>query len=162
MEDLDMRTNYLDLAPFRRATVGFDRLFDFMNNTRFDNGNGYPPFDIEKHGEDRYQIRLALAGFTPEEVELVVQENDLTIRGHKEQKRDGSEQYLHRGIAAGSFERRFQLADYVQVESAELVNGVLSISLKREVPESKKPRRIEIAGGHRAVEHQPEREKETA
>src|SRR3954469_12145375 len=92
-------TNYLDLAPFRRATVGFDRLFDFLNNTSLETGDNYPPFDIEKQGEDRYQIRLALAGFSPDDVEVVVQENALTVRGRKEEQAQPAEQFLHRGIA---------------------------------------------------------------
>jgi molecular chaperone IbpA len=158
-----MRTNYLDLAPFRRTTVGFDRLFDFINKTSASTADDYPPFDIEKEGEDRYRICIALAGFGPNEVEVVVQENALTIRGQKEHGTEPEERYLHRGISSRSFERRFQLADYVQVESAQMENGVLSIALKREVPDSKKPHRIKISNSApAAVEHRSEHETEAA
>jgi len=139
-----MRTSYLDLAPYRRSTVGFDRLFDFMTNSGGSNADdSYPPYDIERLDEDSYRITLAVAGFRPDEVEVVAQQNLLTISGKKAEE-DKPEGYIHRGIARRSFERRFQLADFVQVKSAEFENGLLTITLKREVPEAMKPRKIEI------------------
>ena len=140
-----MRTNF-DFAPYRRSTIGFDRLFDLLeSSTRADSGS-HPPFDIERHGEDRYSITLAIAGFGPDEVEIVAQNNLLTVTGRKSDA-DGNTQYLYRGIPASAFERQFQLADFVVVEGANFENGLLHIQLKREVPEAMKPRRIEINGG---------------
>jgi molecular chaperone IbpA len=138
-----MRTNF-DFAPFRRSTVGFDRLFDMLETSaRGDLTEGYPAFDLEKDGEDSYRITLAVAGFRPDEIEIVAQQNQLIVTGRKEE--DGSfDRYLHRGIAARPFERRFQLADFIEVRSATFENGLISIALKREVPETMKPRRIEI------------------
>ena len=140
-----MRTNF-DFAPYRRSTVGFDRLFDLLETgIRGDGADGYPPFDIERQGEDSYRITLAVAGFRPDEIEVVAQQNQLTITGTlTEDKNEG--QYLHRGIAARPFERRFQLADFVEVRSAGLDNGLLRIDLQRVVPEAMKPRKIEISG----------------
>ena len=140
-----MRTaTYLDLAPYRRSTVGFDRLFDLMNNATVEPGDSFPAFDIEKLGEDTYRITLAVPGFRPEEIEVEAQQNLLTVTGRKGDD-EPQEGYLHRSIATRPFERRFQLADFVVVQSASLDNGLLSISLKREVPEAKKPRRIAIS-----------------
>lgn len=140
-----MRTNF-DFSPYRRSTVGFDRLFDLLESTaRTETVDSYPPFDIERESEDSYQITLAVAGFRPDEIEIVAQSNQLTVSGRKgEEKDDG--RYLHRGIATRAFERRFQLADFVQVQHASFDNGLLRIALKREIPEAMKPRRIEIAG----------------
>lgn len=137
-----MRTNF-DFTPYRRSTVGFDRLFDlFETNGRAD-VEEYPSFDIEKNGDDRYRITLAVAGFRRDDIEIVAQSNQLTVIGRRaEEPETGS--YLHRGIAIRPFERRFQLADYVIVEGATFENGLLSISLMREVPEAMRPRRIEI------------------
>ena len=138
-----MRTNF-DFTPYRRSTVGFDRLFDLLeSSTRSEGGDGYPPFDLVKDGDDSYRITLAVAGFAPDEIEIVAQQNQLVVTGRKD---DGgsSEGYLHRGIAARPFERRFQLADFIEVRSARFENGLLTIALKREVPEAMKPRRIEI------------------
>jgi molecular chaperone IbpA len=144
-----MRTNF-DFTPYRRSTVGFDRLFDLLETgLRNEMPDGYPPFDIEKEGEDSYRITLAVAGFRPDEIEVVAQENQLTVTGRKDQDKDDS-RYLHRGIATRAFERRFQLADFVQVQNASFDNGLLTIALKREVPEAMKPRRIEISGGSAA------------
>jgi len=138
-----MRTNF-DFAPFRRSTVGFDRLFDLLEGTtRLDTVEGYPPFDIERESEDSYRITLAAAGFRPDEIEVVAHNNQLTISGRKGEEKDTG-QYLHRGIATRAFERRFQLADFVQVRDASFDNGLLQISLRREVPEAMKPRRISI------------------
>lgn len=139
-----MRTNF-DFAPYRRSTVGFDRLFNLLEaGARED--DGYPPFDILKDGEDSYRITLAVAGFRPEDIEVVAQQNLLTVTG-KRADDDGKGEYLHRGIAARAFERRFQLADFIEAGDASFENGLLSISLKRVVPEAMKPRRIEISGG---------------
>jgi len=140
-----MRTNF-DFTPYRRSTVGFDRLFDLLEtSTRPDHGDGYPPYDLEKLGEDRYRITLAVAGFGPDEIEITAHQNQLIVSGRKADDADGEEgRWLHRGIATRAFDRRFQLADFIEVESANFENGLLSIALKREVPEAMKPRRIEI------------------
>jgi len=139
-----MRTNF-DFAPYRRSTVGFDRLFNLLEaGARED--DAYPPFDILKDGEDSYRITLAVAGFRPEDIEVVAQQNLLTVTG-KRAEDDGKGEYLHRGIAARAFERRFQLADFVEAGDASFENGLLSIVLKRVVPEAMRPRRIEISGG---------------
>lgn len=136
--------NYLDLAPYRRSTVGFDRLFDLMNNTAQDASDTYPPFDIERLGDGTYRITLAVAGFGPEQLEVVAQQNQLTVKGIRPDAEQQAE-FLHHGIDTRSFERRFQLADFVIVQSAALENGLLTITLKREVPEAKKPRKIDIS-----------------
>ncbi|ALR19236.1 heat-shock protein [Tardibacter chloracetimidivorans] len=142
-----MRTNF-DFAPYRRSTVGFDRLFNLLEaGARED--DGYPPFDILKDGEDSYRITLAVAGFRPEDIEVVAQQNQLTVTG-KRAEDNGKGDYLHRGIAARAFERRFQLADFVEAGNASFENGLLSIALKRVVPEAMKPRRIEIGGSNAA------------
>jgi molecular chaperone IbpA len=144
-----MRTSF-DFTPYRRSTVGFDRLFDLLENgARGDAADAYPPFDIVREGEDSYRITLAVAGFRADEIEIVAQQNQLTVSG-KHADADDKRDYLHRGIATRTFERRFQLADFVQVGSAHCENGLLSIELKRVVPETMKPRRIEI-GGDRAA-----------
>ena len=141
-----MRTNF-DFTPFRRSTVGFDRLFDLLETgQRPETADSYPPFDIVRNDEDNYRITLAVAGFRPDEIEIVAQQNQLTVTGHKaEDKEPGA--YLHRGIAARPFERRFQLADFIEAGNARFENGLLSIELKRVVPEAMKPRKIEIGGG---------------
>ena len=142
-----MRTNF-DFAPYRRSTVGFDRLFNLLEaGARED--DGHPPFDILKDGEDSYRITLAVAGFRPEDIEVVAQQNQLTVTG-KRAEDNGKGDYLHRGIAARAFERRFQLADFVEAGNARFENGLLSIDLKRVVPEAMKPRRIEIGGSNAA------------
>jgi molecular chaperone IbpA len=141
-----MRTNF-DFTPYRRSSVGFDRLFDLLETgMRGDPADSYPPFDIAKDGADSYRITLAVAGFRPDEIEIVAQQNQLTVTGKRAEATDEG-QYLHRGIAARPFERRFQLADFVQVNSASFENGLLTIQLKRVVPEAMKPRRIEIGSG---------------
>lgn len=136
-----MRTNF-DFAPYRRSTVGFDRLFNLLEAGSRDD-DGYPPFDIVKDGDDNYRITLAVAGFRPEDIEVVAQQNLLTIKGAPAGD-DGKGEFLHRGIAARSFERRFQLADFVEAGDAGFDNGLLSIGLRRVVPEAMKPRRIAI------------------
>jgi molecular chaperone IbpA len=145
MEDRKMRTNF-DFAPFRRSTVGFDRLFDLLENSGgAPQGENYPPFDLERTGDDSYRITLAVAGFTQEDIELTAQQNLLIVAGRKNGEQEG--RYIHRGIATRAFERRFGLADFVQVKGAELKDGMLFIELVREIPEAMKPRRIEIGGG---------------
>jgi len=139
-----MRT--FDLAPFYRSTVGFDRLFSMLDQfSGFDGAApGYPPYNIERTGENDYRITLAVAGFSEAELSVGAKENTLTIRGEKaEEQKSG--QLLHQGIAARAFERVFQLADYVQVKGAALRNGLLHVDLVREVPEAKKPRTISIS-----------------
>ncbi|MFN4309343.1 MAG: Hsp20 family protein [Ferrovibrio sp.] len=136
-----------DFAPLLRSSVGFDhvnRLFELAS--RVDEATAsYPPYNIEKRGEDAYRITMAVAGFKPEELEVTVKENSLLITGKAaEQPADGEVTYLHRGIARRAFERRFELADTVKVVGAELNDGLLHIALKREVPEAKKPRQIPI------------------
>jgi molecular chaperone IbpA len=140
-----MRTN-IDFAPFRRSTVGFDRLFDMLENgSSLLAGDNYPPFDIVQDGADQYRITLAVAGFRQDEIDITAKQNLLVVSGHKAE--DGSGNYVHRGIATRSFERRFALGDYVQVRGAELKDGLLTIELAREIPEEMKPRRIEIGTG---------------
>jgi len=144
-EDLEMRTNF-DFTPYRRSTVGFDRLFDLLETgMRGDGLDGYPPFDIARDGEDSYRITVAVAGFRPDEIEVVAQQNQLTITGKRGEDKDCGE-YLYRGIAARPFERRFQLADFIEVRSANFENGLLTIALQRVVPEAMRPRKIEIGG----------------
>jgi molecular chaperone IbpA len=147
-----MRTNF-DFTPFRRSTVGFDRLFDLLENgAGWQGSDNYPPFDLERISEDGYRISLAVAGFRPEEIDVTAQQNLLIVTGRKSD--EGAGQYIHRGIATGAFERRFGLADYVQVRSAELKDGMLAIELVREIPEEMKPRKIEIGGGRAQVSDQ--------
>ncbi len=143
-----MRTNF-DFTPYRRSTVGFDRLFDLLETGMPGDApaDGYPPFDIVREGEDSYRITLAVAGFAPNEIEIVAQQNQLTVTGERAENADKRE-YLHRGIATRAFERRFQLADFIEVGNAHFENGLLSIELKRVIPEAMKPRRIEIGGGN--------------
>ena len=137
-----MRT--FDFAPLYRSTVGFDRIFDLLDQANHPEGmTGWPPYDIERIEENAYRITMALAGFAPEEIELTQHENRLLVNGQKAEKPNAV--YLHRGIAHRSFRQTFNLADHVKVEHAELRDGVLTIELKREVPEALKPRRIEIA-----------------
>ncbi len=141
-----MRT--IDLTPLYRSAVGFDRLAALLETaTKADAPAGYPPYNIETTGGDTYRIEIAVAGFRPEELNVDVKENVLTIAGRKAANTDDGKRYLHRGLAERNFERRFQLADYVMVTEAGLADGLLSISLKRELPESMKPRRIEIGAG---------------
>src|SRR5579872_5397872 len=138
-----MRT--LDFTPYRQSTIGFDRLFDLLETGRGVTTDGYPPFDIVKEGEDSYRITLAVAGFRPDEIEIVAQQNQLAVSAqHKPE--DDKVQYLHRGIATRSFERKFQLADFIEVGSARFEHGLLTIELKRVVPEAMKPRKVAISG----------------
>ena len=133
-----------DLAPLYRSTVGFDRLFSALDQfVAADAAPTYPPYNIERTAENAYRITVAVAGFTEADLSIEVRENALTLKG--ERKGDAKAEFLHQGIAARAFERRFQLADYVQVTGATLENGLLHVDLVREVPEAKKPRRIQIA-----------------
>ena len=149
-----MRT--YDFTPLYRSAVGFDRLANLLENASraTSQDTGYPPYNIETTGENAYRIEIAVAGFSPDELNIEVKENLLTVTGRKTANDDGAAQktYLHRGLAERDFERRFQLADYVVVTEANLVNGLLSISLKRELPEALKPRRIEIGAGQPLIE----------
>ena len=138
-----MRT--FDLAPLYRSTVGFDRLFSMLDG--FEAAPGYPPYNIERTGENDYRITVAVAGFGENELSLEAKENTLTIKGEKQVRQDNSGEVLYQGIAARAFERQFQLADYVQVKGANLENGLLHVELVREIPEAKKPRQIAIANG---------------
>jgi molecular chaperone IbpA len=136
--------NRFDFTPYRRTMVGFDRLFDLLENQgRFNSGDNYPPFNIERRGEDAYRITLAVAGFKPADIEITAQQNLLVVQGKKGEE-TSSGQYLHVGIAQRGFERRFELADYVRVEDANLEDGLLSIDLVREVPEAMKPKKIAV------------------
>ncbi|MDE8654200.1 Hsp20 family protein [Novosphingobium album (ex Liu et al. 2023)] len=143
--------NRFDFSPYRRSMVGFDRLFDILENQgRAQSGDKYPPFNIEKRGNDAYRITLAVAGFKPSDIDITAQANLLVVKGSKgEETTDG--QFLHVGIAQRGFERRFELADYVRVDSAELEDGLLVIDLVREVPEAMKPKKIAIGGNRLTV-----------
>ena len=134
-----------DFAPFRRSTIGFDRLFDLLENSNAaQTGENYPPFDLVKVDDNHYRIDLAVAGFKADEVDITAQQNQLVVTG-KRGDDDGAD-YIHRGIATRSFERRFGLADHIRVTGADLKDGLLSIELVREVPEAMKPRKIAIGG----------------
>jgi molecular chaperone IbpA len=137
----------LDLDSLWRSTVGFDRLFGLIDESaRWAGEDNYPPYNIERTGEDHYQISLALAGFTPEEIAVTAEQNVLTVEGHKAEKTD--HEYLYQGISAHPFRRVFNLADYVEVKRASFVGGLLKIDLVREVPEAMKLRKIAINAGN--------------
>ena len=158
-----MRT--YDFTPLYRSAVGFDRLANLLESaSRTGAESGYPPYNIETTGENAYRIEIAVAGFTTDELNIEVKENLLTVTGRKTANDDGAAQktYLHRGLAERDFERRFQLADYVVVTDADLVNGLLSISLKRELPEALKPRRIEIGAGQPLIEAKADKKAKAA
>ncbi len=150
-----------DLSPFYRSTVGFDRLFSMLDQAGgADVSSGYPPYNIERTGDNAYRISVAVAGFAAPELSIVVKENTLTIRGEKapaEMAQDETAQILYRGIAARTFERVFQLADYVQVKNASLENGLLHVDLAREIPEAMKPRTIPIKGNGAVIERTVEK-----
>ena len=142
-----MRTAF-DFSPLYRSTVGFDRLFDMLDQTtQLEPMTNWPPYNIEKLGEDQYLITMAIAGFSPDEIELTQKESQLLVIGQKKGSDEGK-QYLHRGIATRAFKQTFNLADHVKVTGANLENGLLTVELKREVPEALKPRRIEIKSGN--------------
>lgn len=142
-----------DLSPLYRTAIGFDRLADMLSSASRVDGNGYPPYNIEARGEDQYRISMAIAGFSESELDIVTEQNTLTVSGQKAADDEHEDrEFLYRGIATRSFERRFQLADHVRVVSARLENGLLHIELQRELPEKMKPRRIEIGGNRSSIE----------
>src|SRR5258706_15433983 len=152
MEDLNMRT--YDLAPFYRSTVGFDRFFSLLDQAASDGSPGYPPYNIERTGENTYRISVAVSGFSQGELSIVAKENTLTISGEKSANENAMDkaEVLYRGIAARAFERAFQLADFVVVKNASLENGLLQVDLVREIPEAKKPRNIPISTSAQAAQ----------
>ncbi|WOJ90704.1 Hsp20 family protein [Methylocapsa polymorpha] len=143
-----------DLSPLYRSTIGFDRLFSMIDQAAgLEAAPSYPPYDIERTGEDAYRISIAVAGFAEKDLSIETKENTLTVRGSRETLSESGAQkaeMLYRGIAARAFERRFQLADHVQVTGASLENGLLHIDLLREIPEARKPRQIPIGKGAEA------------
>jgi molecular chaperone IbpA len=140
---------HVDYAPLYRSTVGFDRLFSLLDTLGTpDNGQTtYPPYNIERTGDDAYRISMAVAGFSDTEISIEAHRNVLTVKGERTEDKDEGKEVLYRGIAARAFERRFQLADHVEVSGATLKNGLLHIDLKRNVPEELKPRKISITNG---------------
>lgn len=149
---------HVDFSPLYRSTVGFDRLFTMLDTlAQPENGQTYPPYNIERTGENAYRITMAVAGFAEDDLSIEAKANVLKIAGAKgDETEDKGREVLHRGIASRAFERRFQLADYVEVKGAELENGLLHIDLEREIPEAMKARRIEIANGKDASAKQIE------
>ena len=146
-----MRT--IDFTPLYRSAVGFDRMANLLESAaRTGEPGGWPPYNIETTGENAYRIEIAVAGFKPDELNLEVKENLLTVTGRRTANDETERTFLHRGLAERDFERRFQLADYVVVTEAGLNNGLLTIELKRELPEALKPRRIEINAGPALIE----------
>lgn len=145
-----MRT--FDLTPLYRSTVGFDRLFSLLDQTAgVENGvPGYPPYNIERTGENAYRITMAVAGFSDKELSIESRQNALTVKGEKKVEEGQNAEVLYRGIAGRGFERRFQLADHVEVRGASLENGLLHVDLVREIPEAMKPRQIAIANANTA------------
>jgi len=138
--------NRFDFSPYRRSTVGYDRLFDLLEGqARLNAGDNYPPFNIERRGVDTYRITLAIAGFRPEDLDITAQQNLLVVKGRKQEEPTEGE-FLHVGIANRGFERRFELADYVRVDDAKLADGLLVIDLVREVPDAMKPKKIAVNG----------------
>jgi molecular chaperone IbpA len=150
-EDVEMKN--FDPTPLWRSTVGFDRLFDLVDQSSAWAGeNNYPPYNIERIGEDQYEISLALAGFSPSEITITAEQNLLTVEGSKTQKSAG--EYLYQGISARSFRRVFNLAEYVEVKGAAFEDGLLKIELRRELPEAMKPRRIPIGANQNQITHE--------
>ncbi|MAF63011.1 MULTISPECIES: Hsp20 family protein [Sphingomonadales] len=139
--------NRFDFTPYRRTTVGFDRLFDLLENqARAAQGDNYPPFNIERSSDDAYRVTIAVAGFKPNELDITAQQNLLVVSGRKAAESESRGNFLHMGIANRNFERRFELADFVRVSDASLEDGLLTIDLVREVPEAMKPKKIAING----------------
>jgi len=142
-----------DFSPFYRSTVGFDRIFSRLDNLVGQEAKTYPPYNIERLGENAYRVTIAVAGFSASDIAIESKENSLTIKGAKAPEADEkAREFLHRGIAERAFELRFQLAEYVEVTGARLENGLLHVELKRELPESKKPRQIAINSGTQTIE----------
>lgn len=138
-----------DLSPLYRSTIGFDRLVNLLDSMAGSEDGGYPPYNIERLGDNRYRITMAVAGFGQDEIEIEAKESALSVRGEK-QPETGEREFLHRGIAQRSFERRFQLADYVEVVGADLKDGLLHVDLQRNLPERMKPRTVAIGGAAKA------------
>lgn len=137
----------LDFSPLYRSTVGFDRLFDLIDQSaRMEPAPSWPPYNVEKLGDDHYRVTMAVAGFSPDEIDIIQKENALLVAGHKHPEQEKG-QFLHRGIATLAFKQTFNLADYVKVKEARLENGLLTVDLVREVPEEMKAHRIEITTG---------------
>ena len=155
-----------DFSPFRRSSVGFDRLFDMLENSNAaSGGENYPPFDLIRTGDNQYRIEIAVAGFKRGEIDITAQQNVLIVSGKKNEDSDqrGTD-YIYRGIATRSFERRFALADHIQVRGADLHDGMLQIELVREIPEAMKPRKIAVGGTqpkHDQIEATANEQKET-
>jgi molecular chaperone IbpA len=141
-----------DLTPFYRSTVGFDRLFSMLDQVGGEAAPGYPPYNIERTGENAYRVTVAVAGFGETDLNIELKENTLTIRGEKREDVQKTSETLYQGIAGRAFERVFQLADFVQVKGAALENGLLHVDLVREIPEAKKPRAIPIANASKTLE----------
>jgi molecular chaperone IbpA len=150
-----------DFAPYRRSTVGFDRLFDMLENSSVGGPQeNYPPFDLIKLGDNDYRIELAVAGFKPDEIDITAQQNVLLVSGRKKEESEdgtspGDNNYIYRGIATRSFERRFALADHIQVKGADMKDGLLAIELVREIPEAMKPKKISIGGSQQPQVEKP-------
>jgi len=143
----------LDFSPFYRSTVGFDRLFSRLDTLVGEDAKSYPPYNIERTGEDAYRVTIAVAGFSSGDIAIETRENNLQVKGSRASSGNDKREFLHRGIAERAFELRFQLADHVEVSSALIENGLLHIDLKREIPESKRPRQIEIkSNGTQTIE----------
>ena len=148
---------HFDFSPLYRSTVGFDRLFSMLDANTSDT-QSYPPYNIERTGENVYRITMAVAGFAEADLNIEAKEHTLTIKGEKSEDSEKDREILYRGIASRAFERRFQLAEYVRVEGAHLENGLLHIDLARELPETMKPRKIEIGNGtasHKQIDNMP-------
>ena len=144
--------NAIDFSPLFRTAIGFDRLARLMDNARAaPESNGYPPYNIEKTGEDSYVLTMAVAGFSEADIDITAQNNTLTIAGRPQPQPEDGRSFLHRGIAGRAFERRFVLADHIVVEGADLANGLLHVALRHVVPEALKPRRIPVQGGRQAI-----------
>lgn len=142
---------HVDFSPLYRSTVGFDRLFTMLDSLgQPDQSQTYPPYNIERTGESTYRITMAVAGFDESELSIEAREHTLTVKGEKSEEKTTDNQFLYRGIAKRAFERRFQLADHVEIQSASLKNGLLHIDLLREIPEAAKPRRIDIVAAQSA------------
>lgn len=153
--------NTIDLSPLYRSTIGFDRLGALLDTAlRTDQSSaGYPPYNIEVIGDNRYGITLAVAGFEENELDIQLERGVLTVRGKKAEDSKEERKYLHQGIATRAFERKFSLADYVEVTGAQLINGLLNITLVKEIPEAMKPRSIAINNGGNLIQHKAEESK---
>jgi molecular chaperone IbpA len=150
-----------DFTPYRRTTVGFDRLFDLLENTKqAAQGDNYPPFNIERTAENHYLVTIAVAGFKPDEIDITAQQNLLVVAGQKQVDGNDNRDFLHLGIANRNFERRFQLADHVFVIGADMADGLLTVQLERQVPDELKPRKIAVGSGTPTViEHDEPKKK---